>query len=340
MPLRVTAGERLVRSVLIILALALGAGSTARAQAPWRPALQLDNDAYDFWLQPAHRPDREYTNGIRVTLQSWSAPWWGSHLAANTPDCTTLRSNGACRMTALTLGQDIYTPRLDRTPFTVPDWERERPYFGWLYVEGKGMIASERLLRTTTTTIGVSGAPSLGHAMQSLFHAVNRRYTRDANGWETQVAFEPGIVLAHRIDALAFRIGSPRSGVLDLTTGAGAALGTVRTAADLGGTLRLGAHLSHPWQPRAWERRTTWDAYAIIGGRAEYVARDMSLDGTLIHRERHVARVPGVSDYQFGFGVRLRQLQLEYRAITRSREYKTGPGHHTFSTMFASLVPR
>jgi hypothetical protein len=326
--------------IALTAALTLGAAESAHAQSPWRPQLQLDNDAYNFWLQPGHRPDEEYTNGIRATLLSWSAPWWGKHFAPTTPDCTTHIPSGACRLTALTLGQDIYTPHLDRAPFVVPNWEFERPYFGWLYLEAKGMLASERLLRTTTATIGVTGTPSLGHAMQSLFHTINRRYTRDANGWETQVGFEPGLMIAHRVDALAWRIGSPRAGVLDLTTSAGAALGTVRTAGDVGGTLRLGANLSHPWQPRAWEHRTTWDAHLVVAGRAEYVARDMSLDGTLLHRARHVERVPGVREYQFGFGVRFRQLQLEYRASTRSREYASGPGHHTYSTMFASLAPR
>jgi len=332
--------SRALRGAAFGAFLALSTTSSAVAQSPWRPALQLDNDAYNFWIHPAHRPDEEYTNGVRATLQSWSAPWWGKTFAPSTPDCTTRRTTGACRLTALTLGQDIYTPRLDRTPFTVPNWQAERPYFGWLFVEGKGMLASERLLRTTTATIGVSGPPSLGHAMQSLFHTINRRYTREANGWETQVPFEPGIMLGHRIDALALRVGSPHDGVLDLVTSAGAAIGTVRTAGDVGGTLRLGANLSHPWQPRAWERRTNWDAYAIVGGRLEYVARDMSLDGTLHNRDRHVDRVPGVREYQFGFGVRLRQLQLEYRAITQTKEYETGPGHHTYSTMFGSLAPR
>ncbi|MBV6520665.1 MAG: hypothetical protein MNPFHGCM_00783 [Gemmatimonadaceae bacterium] len=289
---------------------------------------------------PAHRPDEEYTNGVRVTLHTWSAPWWGKAFASRTPDCSAGRRDGFCRLTSVTLGQDIYTPRLDRTPFTVPNWEAERPYFGWLYLEGKGMLASERTLRTTTATVGVSGKPSLGHTVQSLFHTINRRYTRDANGWETQIGFEPGVGLAHRVDVVALRGGPPGNGVFDLTAGAGAALGTALTAADAGGTIRLGAHLPHPWQPRAWETQPAWSAYAIAGGRVAYVARDMSLDGTLLHPERRVERVPAVGEYQFGVGMRIRQLQLEYRAVTRTREYATGPGHHTYSTMLAILSPR
>jgi hypothetical protein len=176
--------------------------------------------------------------------------------------------------------------------------------------------------------------------MQSLFHTINRKYTREASGWETQVPFEPGIMLGHRVDAVALRVGSPHSAIMDLTPGAGAVLGTLRSAADVGGTLRLGANISHPWNPRDWDQRAKWEAYGIVSGKLEYVARDMSLDGTLHDRERHVERIPGVREYQFGFGLRLHQLQLEYRAVTRTQEYTTGPGHHTYSTMFAGFSPR
>jgi len=69
----------------------------------------------------------------------------------------------------------------------------------------------------------------------------------------------------------------------------------------------------------------------------QYVARDMSLDGTWQDPERHVTRVPGVNQYEFGAGVRVHWLSLEYRAVTTSREYRTGPAHHTYSSMIASL---
>lgn len=308
------------------------------AQSPWLPQLQLDNDAYNFWVHPGDRPDEEYTNGVKVSLISWSAPWWGKHFAPRTPDCGARGpAQPRCRLTTLTLGQDIYTPRLDRAPFTT-GWQDERPYFGWLYLAGTAQIAGARSRRSTTLSVGVSGPPSLGHAMQSLFHTISRRYTQHANGWDTQVGFEPAIALEHRRDLLVTRLGPPSAGIFDLAASGGLTAGTLRTAGDVGATARLGVNMAHPWQPRPWEPGKAWEVFAVAGARAQYVARDMSLDGTLINRDRHVRRQPRVGQYEFGFGARVHHLRVEYRAVTRTREYSTGPGHHTFSTMTASIT--
>jgi hypothetical protein len=330
-----------VRAGALLCALALGAARPAAAQTHWHPQLRLDNDAYNFWRHPARRTDEEYTNGVRASLRSGTAPWWGRFAAAH-PGCgerdvPAARAKLACLMTTITLGQDIYTPNLKRAPFVVDGWEEERPYFGWLYLEGKAQLAGERLLRTTSLTLGVTGPPSLGHAMQSLFHMVNAKYTRKARGWETQIGFEPGIVAAQRFDVLALRAGPKRAAVLDLAPSAGIAVGNVLTSADAGGTLRVGFNLSHPWDPRAWSGRRRWELYALAGGRALYVARDMSLDGNTFNAERSVERVSDVREYQFGGGLRFERVALEYRAVTRSREYRTGPGHHTYSTMIATF---
>jgi hypothetical protein len=327
------------RRTVVLLAVAgwLGSG-TAQAQAPWLPKLQLDNDAYDFWQGPARRTDEEYTNGVTASLESGSAPWWGHRFAPRRPGCADSAAiRVTCLQTTISLGQEIYTPNLLRAPYQVPFWRNERPYFGWLYLEGKGQVAGARLLRTTAVSVGVTGAPSLGHTMQALFHTITRPYTREAKHWDTQIGFEPGIILTQRFDAIALRAGSLDRGVVDLLPSAGVSVGNILTSADAGGILRVGANLSHPWSPAFQRSRPRFELYALAGGRALYVARDMSLDGTLVNPSRFVKRVPGVREYEFGGGLRIQRLLLEYRAVTRSREYTTGPSHHTYSTMFASI---
>ena len=79
-----------------------------------------------------------------------------------------------------------------------------------------------------------------------------------------------------------------------------------------------------------WIERTT--------GALRY-SRDMSLDGTMRRPARQVERTPGVRQYEFGAGMRWQGVLLEYRAITRSREYRTGPSQHAYSTMSVALVP-
>ena len=69
----------------------------------------------------------------------------------------------------------------------------------------------------------------------------------------------------------------------------------------------------------------------------QYVVRDFSLDGTLINPDRHVDRVPGVGEYGLGAQLRRHRFTFAYSMDTRSREYTTGPAHHTYSSMIVSM---
>ena len=53
-----------------------------------------------------------------------------------------------CLTTTLFIGQDMYTPNLDRPPFSYAGWMYERPYAAWLYAGGEGRRVSRRALRT------------------------------------------------------------------------------------------------------------------------------------------------------------------------------------------------
>ncbi|MGQ0647466.1 MAG: lipid A-modifier LpxR family protein, partial [Gemmatimonadaceae bacterium] len=166
-------------------------------------------------------------------------------------------------------------------------------------------------------------------------HWINKKYTTRATGWDTQVGFQPGLQLGYRHSLLAGRARVGSKAFFDLAPTTGVAVGTVRSSADIGGRARLGYNLSHPWDARAWRVRTPLEYWVSAEGRAEYVARDFSLDGSVLDDGRNVARVPGVRAYSFGVGLRLHRLLLQWEAITKSREYETGPARHTFSTMSA-----
>lgn len=71
----------MTRIPVVLLALAAGLGPAARplaAQAGWTPSVQLDNDVYNFWVRHTHRPDEQYTNGVKAMLSSEGGSWWGS----------------------------------------------------------------------------------------------------------------------------------------------------------------------------------------------------------------------------------------------------------------------
>jgi len=307
--------------------------------SPWLPRLRLDNDAYNFWLHPGHRSDEEYTNGVVASIETLRAPWWGTRLGGGLPGCAGAPAEStACLSTTLLIGQDMYTPNLDRPPFRRPDWEEERPYAAWLYVGGEGRRITARSLRTVGVSLGVTGGPALGKLSQSIAHRISAQYTTRATGWETQVGAEPGVLLTARQQWLVARVAPGGRGILDIAPSVGGALGNIRTAADVGGKVRLGVNMSHPWDPRAWRGRADWEWHVHAAARAEQVARDFSLDGTLFRgAERQVTRVPGVREYEFGTALRLYRLTLGWRAITRSREYTTGPARFSFSQMYSAV---
>jgi hypothetical protein len=329
---------RLSAAVCLLALVALGGANPAGAQySGWLPRLRLDNDAYNFWKHPARRPDEEYTNGVVASVEALRGPWWGRRLGGGHPDCARAPAgDGRCLTTQLAIGQDIYTPNLDRPPFSSPDWEDERPYAAWLWLGASGRIVSTRSLRVLDVAVGVTGPPALGQLSQRIAHVINRRYTTKATGWETQVGSEPGLQLGVRESLLAGRVELGGKGFLDFTPAAGVSLGSIRTAADVGGRARVGYNLSHPWDVRAWRGRTPLEFFASLGGRIEYVARDFSLDGTLLSDGRRVERIPVVREYEVGLGLRMHRLGLGWRATTRTREYETGPRFHPFSTMYAS----
>jgi lipid A 3-O-deacylase len=322
----------------ISIAGAMSAPAVVGAQSMWRPALRLDNDVYNFWQRHTQRPDEEYTNGVHASLESHTAPWWGRQFAPGIVDCTSAGASDACRGTVVTLGQDLYTPHLDRVPYAVERWELERPYFAWLFVGGTARVVAPRTSHAVSLSIGVTGPPAGGALAQDIAHRIG--FNEQATGWETQIGFEPGIILGYRRQDLLVRRMVASDFAFDLAPEVAVALGNIRTNAAVGGTARFGRHLSHPWHPPSWRGRALSEWWVSAGGRAEYVARDMSLDGNLVNPARHVERIADVYQYEFGAGLRVHGIALEYRAVTRSRQYHSGPAHHTYSSMIVSLTPR
>lgn len=303
----------------------------------WLPRIRLDNDAYNFWLHPGKRTDEEYTNGVVLSLDALHGSWLTHRLLGAAPACGLARTDSSrCHAATAYIGQDMFTPNLDRPPYAVPDWESERPYAGWLYAGYTGRSVSRRSARILDVQLGVTGRPALGETSQRIAHWINRRYTTPAEGWETQVAFQPGVQAGYAHSVLLLRGSMAGKAFVDLVPTAGLTLGTVRTMAEAGGKLRLGYNLSHPLDPRRWRSRSPLEYWVSAGARTTWVAYDVTLDGTLGTGGRSVDRVPGVHDYGFGAGLRMHRLSLGWEAITRSRQYTTGPLHHAFSSMWAA----
>jgi hypothetical protein len=309
----------------------------SRIQPPFRLSVRADNDAFNFWQPIVQRADREYTNGDLVTVELSAAPWWGKRFARNRAACNGLETPGQrCLTTSLHLGQDMYTPRPDHEPGVVPDWRDERPYAAWLFAGAEARVIDARRLRTVSLSLGVTGPQAQGEFAQRTAHKLTGVYSRTPVGWDTQIAFEPGVVLAAR-DTWRFAARtSSGNAYADFIPNVGATVGNILTAAETGFQVRMGSHLSSSWWTSEWRTRTRFELYALGGLRGLAVAHNITLDGNTLGADRSVDRVPWLGEYMLGVGTRLQDLVVEWRAVTRSREYRTGQPAHAYSTIFAS----
>ena len=311
--------------------------SQPRVRPPWRMSVRADNDAFNFWRGITDRPDKEYTNGDEVTVELSSAPWWGRRFAKHLTPCTGEESSDVrCLTTSFALSQDMYTPKPSREPRETPDWREDRPYAALLYGSGEARVIGEQSMRAVTLNLGVIGPPAFGEFTQRTAHKLTGVYSQNPIGWDTQVGFEPLVMLSARNTWRFTGRTASGMGVIDVMPQVGASVGNILTEGQGGFQLRTGINLSSPWRMSEWSTRAPVELYLTSGLRGEAVAHNITLDGNTLGAARRVDRVPIVGEYSIGIGGRYRGFVAEWRAVTRSREYRTGPQAHAYSTLFAS----
>ncbi|MFN2567698.1 MAG: lipid A deacylase LpxR family protein [Gemmatimonadaceae bacterium] len=272
-------------------------------------------------------PDYDYTHGTRFAAAWPGAPRWARRLAGGKPPCesVTARDRG-CVATILELGQEIYTPRRDAA---VPI-AGERPYAGWLYASGIARAISPRRVRSVQLTLGVTGRPSLAADVQNALHRVlsNERQL----GWAHQLAFEPGIAIRYDDRLTRERaFDGARAGRLGLSWGA--TVGNVRTALHVGADARLGLRGMLPWVPAEPEIDRPMRLYVLTGYRQDVVLRDLFVEGNTLRASSGAERRTIVGQYELGIGVRRRAYTIEYRHVSRGREYRAQPGSHAYGVL-------
>jgi hypothetical protein len=277
-----------------------------------------DNDQFNFWRAPGQRPDEDYSQGLRLEWQSRRVP---SGIRTRLCATTACASN-------FQVGQEIYTPVND-APQPIPG---ERPYAGWLYGRGSFKAATHRHRGSFSAVVGVTGPASLAEQVQTSFHHLYPKY-RQPMGWAYQLPTEVSFGLsADKEWFMRGRADSPHW--TDLEPRIAANVGTLKTAVEGRALVRAGWHLSHPWLV---DSARFAEVYLFAGPTAEFVARDLFLDGTTFQESVSVERVPFVASWERGINARLGRVTLGYRAVTTSHRYKTQPVSHTFGRISLAI---
>lgn len=286
------------------------------ALATW--SFNWENDVYGG-------TDRNYTNGVRLSYVSPDAGPGGLHGPVAE---TLLFADGDDRIRyGLAVGHNIYTPVDTEVARPLPD---QHPYAGWLYGEYSVFAQDADSLRMLGLQVGLVGPAAGGEWVQNNFHDIINSY--QVRGWDNQLKNEPAFALmALRKDRAL--LGQAVGGLeLDVLPHLGVTLGTLRTQASAGATLRFGDDLARDFGPprirpaiggSGYFRATpgfNWYVFAGIEGRA--VVRNLVLDGNTFRDSLSVEKEPLVGDIQAGVVLQYKSVQLAWTFVTRTREFE------------------
>lgn len=294
--------------------------------------------------------DRHYTNGLRFTLtehpdHTWPGartifdvcPVWLCWAKAATDESSVVGT--------WTFGQNMFTPGVITT--FDPDPE-DRPFAGFLYggyqtsfggttVKGSGRAHLTIIPQNfVEISLGVLGPMSLAGGAQAGVHVL--RESRIPKGWLGELPTEPTAQLLH-----SFRIGfrgqlSDELWVpqLEVTPHLTAALGTVQSYGELGGTVRFGWNLTglakdviafNLVPPTALQN---WEIAAVYTWARRRMFHNAFLDAGFMGDAPSVPREPMVTDRLVGAELRADPLTLSYRLIRRTQEMTALPGGEAF----------
>ncbi|HEX4683473.1 MAG TPA: lipid A deacylase LpxR family protein [Gemmatimonadaceae bacterium] len=310
---------------------ALVIAGTASAQTPATAIrLELDNDFLAV-RAGGPPPDYDYTHRTIVGLAVPYAPSAiGRTLRARaTCDASRPRTE-ACVLTALSLAQQIYTPRHDSLR-AVPG---DRPYAGWLSASARFQRLDESTLQSFGAGAGVVGPPALGEEVQNTVHRL--LHNRLEVGWARQLPTQAGVIADYEV-ARAFRYGVDGAASRFVAIGGGATLGNLRRAARAGVTLHQGFGPSEPWSASAPLVSCPRRFYVTAGYTESYVEHDAFVEG--VRGYAGGARLSWVDEASAGIGMRSRRFGLEYRYVSTGREYRAEPGRHAVGTLTMMVVP-
>jgi lipid A 3-O-deacylase len=305
------------------------APAVARAQAPVTFTIRADNDAFDFWQPAPRRPDEEYTSGVRAVLELTGAAPWERWLHPGVAACAA--GVVPCATHTYAFGQDIYTGQLvpgDTTPV-----RGTRPNAGWLFVQESSRIARARRLDETSITVGVTGPPALGEVMQKFVHGLDPQDNRPIN-WDTELPFEPGVVLAWDHTERLLAVGDGKWFGADVEPHAGASLGNILTEARAGMRVRAGFRMQHPWLLAAYDSTDNTPGISFFADATMHgVARNEFLAGTMFRASPYVDERPFVPEYQVGATFRLERISISWVAHQLSSEYFSRADGHAWSRL-------
>lgn len=306
--------------------------AAAHAQTLKSLRLQVDNDWFLFWRPSTNRPDDNYTHGNVARAVFNVAPRW---TRLGRPDCAAARhispAATSCVQSFFNFSQLIFTPTVD-APMPIPG---QRPYAGLLTGELGAQLVSPRHLQSLGVGLGTTGRISGAEATQKAFHRwanIRRLY-----GWDYQIAAEPVVGITYGQQYLLTPPRAGRSSVITAVAQGSAVATTIQSGADAGLEIHAGYNAPHPWMTPSSSERHRFRAYAILGAKESWVARNLLLEGNSDATRGLVVKKPFIFESVWGLAAGIGGYFVEYRAVSMTRDYETAPSWHRWGTIAAII---
>jgi hypothetical protein len=248
------------------------------------------------------------------------------------------------------IGQSMFTPRDTSIPTAQPD---DRPYAGWLYFglnlqrRGETRVGETPTMENVSLLMGVIGPASLAKEAQIWVHGM--RGFDDPQGWHHQLKNEPAIALRYQRFWL-YRFGPRYRFNADFIPDVGFSVGNPLTAAQFGGTVRLGWNLPDDFGIQQVDslsivaggpspsRRSHWGFYVYGGAAGRAIAHNTFIDGNMFRSTPGgVEREPFVADLRLGAVISSKYLELGASGVWRSKEYRLQTEEDIFGSVYLRL---
>ena len=296
----------------------------------------LENDGY-------FGDDDNYTSGLRLGYLSGNKELdaVGRFIARRLMKLDMDPSQMRIRR-GISIAQEIYTPRDLTAAEPLPD---QHPYAGYLYGLFTSVIEQPERVDQIAIEIGIVGPEALGQESQDLIHNTTGREL--AQGWDNQIETTLGFNVNYDRQRRIAHSGEVAGLAWDCIGNFGLSAGTVKTAARIGGNVRLGSNLSGSFGPPRVRPSTAGSGYFIpdgrkswyvfAGGQVEAVAHNIFLDNAIGRDEGpDVGSQTLVSDAQAGLAVQLGASQIAFTYVLRTEEFDTQEGSQRFGSLSIS----